>query len=588
MYMDTDASIEELRKIRVERPEDFISFSENLIALATEHADFKQVLRIKYEISTYYNHTQSDYRKAIAIAYEILESARELNEAIFQAKALNLAGVNHNFLGELVQARDAYEQGIKIMESIPELSKEDKSILASLYFNNVTLYKEFELDESRLQYIDKAYKLFTEAGNKQGIARCYLSYANNYPGIKKTRKAIEYYSQAAELFRELNDKRGEGNSIINIGYQMCLQGNFLEGEPLVENGISLLKEGGSLVFITNGYFLLGICKRLKGDYDAALKLFEKVEQITQETQASFNMATLFEEWAQALEEAGKYKEALNTYKRYYRDMENMYKFDKSSAVSDTRMHFELEEKKKEAELLKNKNKEIQDYLHRLEISNTELRQFAHVASHDLKEPLRMVSLYMQMLERNASGKLNDDELQYLYYAKEGANRMFGLIESLLELSKINPDIRRETVDLNKVLNEAIEFMRPEMQEKSFRISTVVLPKVKANRTHMIRLFENLISNALKYSRGSNPELEISCTKTDGSYTFEFSDNGIGIEAKYREKVFEIFQRLHTRESFAGTGIGLTICRKIVEHMNGKIWIEDGKDGGCKIVFSLPQ
>ncbi len=148
-----------------------------------------------------------------------------------------------------------------------------------------------------------------------------------------------------------------------------------------------------------------------------MKYFEKVEQITQETQASFNMATLFEEWAQALEEAGRYKEALSTYKRYYRDMENMYKFDKSSAVSDTRMHFELEDKKKEAELLKNKNKEIQEYLHRLEISNTELRQFAHVASHDLKEPLRMVSLYMQMLEKNAANKLNDDELQYLYYAK---------------------------------------------------------------------------------------------------------------------------------------------------------------------------
>ncbi len=166
--------------------------------------------------------------------------------------------------------------------------------------------------------------------------------------------------------------------------------------------------------------------------------------------------------------------------------------------------------------------------------------------------------------------------------------MFGLIESLLQLSKINPDIKRETVDLNKVLNEAIEFMRPEMQEKNFRISTVVLPKVKANRTHMVQLFENLISNALKYCRQINPELEISCTKNNAGYTFEFSDNGIGIEAKYREKVFEIFQRLHTRESFAGTGIGLTICRKIVEHMNGKIWIEDGKEGGCKIVFTLPQ
>lgn len=584
----TVGSIEELRKLRLEQSEQFLNVAEQMLEVANRNADTQSAIRIKYEISSYYNHTRSDYRQALSIAYEILESARSINDLLHQAKALNLAGVNHNFLGQLAQSRDAYEQGIRIMERIPDLSQEDKTILASLYFNNVTLYKEFELDESRLQYIDKAFKLFTEAGNKQGIARCYISYANNYPGIRKTERALEYYRLAAEIFREINDKRGEGNSLINIGYQQCQSGQFEQGIPLVEEGIELLKQAGSAVFVMNGYFLLGICKRLKGQYAEALELFEKVERITTETRASFNMATLFEEWALALEESGRYAEALAMYKRYYQDMESMYKFDKSSAVSDTRMQYELEEKKREAEFLKNKNKEIEEYLHRLEISNTELRQFAHVASHDLKEPLRMVSLYMQMLEKHAASKLNEDELQYLYYAKEGANRMFGLIESLLELSKINPGIKRETVDLNKVLNEAVEFMRPEMQQKNFRISTVVLPKIKANRTHMVRLFENLIGNALKYCKDKQPVLEISCTQTDAGYTFEFSDNGIGIEPKYREKVFEIFQRLHSREAYPGTGIGLTICRKIVEHMNGKIWMEDGTDGGCKVVFTIPQ
>ncbi|MBK7149252.1 MAG: hypothetical protein IPH78_10635 [Bacteroidetes bacterium] len=186
------------------------------------------------------------------------------------------------------------------------------------------------------------------------------------------------------------------------------------------------------------------------------------------------MATLYEEWALALEASGDAKGALEMYKRYYRDMENMYKFDKNSAVSDARMTFELEEKKREAEILKNKNKEIEAYTHQLEISNAELKQFAHVASHDLKEPLRMVSLYLQLLEKSTGRKLTDDELQYLYYAKEGANRMYGLIESLLQLSKINPDIKTETVDLSKVLNETAEFMRPEMQKRNFRISTVVV------------------------------------------------------------------------------------------------------------------
>jgi len=214
-------------------------------------------------------------------------------------------------------------------------------------------YKEFELDESRLQYIDKAFKLFTEAGNRQGVARCYISYANNYPGIRKTEKAIEYYQQAADIFRELHDKRGEGNSLINIGYQKCLKGEFESGISLVNEGVSLRENSGSAVFVTNGYFLLGICKRLQGKYDECTALFQRVEDITLETKASFNMATLYEEWALALEASGDAKGALEMYKRYYRDMENMYKFDKNSAVSDARMTFELEEKKREAEILKN-------------------------------------------------------------------------------------------------------------------------------------------------------------------------------------------------------------------------------------------
>lgn len=577
--------IEELRKLKEERPSEFIAIAEQRIKKA--RTDQLLQLRILYEMSSFYNHQQSNYRKANELAYEALHFAQSMNEKVHQAKALNLAGVNHNFLGELSKARDAYEQGIKIMESLYELSAEDKSILASLYFNNVTLYKEFELDESRLQYIDKAFKLFTEAGNRQGVARCYISYANNYPGIRKTEKAIEYYQQAADIFRELHDKRGEGNSLINIGYQKCLKGEFESGISLVNEGVSLLENSGSAVFVTNGYFLLGICKRLQGKYDECTALFQRVEDITLETKASFNMATLYEEWALALEASGDAKGALEMYKRYYRDMENMYKFDKNSAVSDARMTFELEEKKREAEILKNKNKEIEAYTHQLEISNAELKQFAHVASHDLKEPLRMVTLYLQLLEKSTGRKLSDDELQYLYYAKEGANRMYGLIESLLQLSKINPDIKTETVDLNKVLNETAEFMRPEMQKRNFRISTVVLPKVKANHSLMLQLFENMISNAIKFNLSAYPALEISCEKKEGWYHFSFCDNGIGIEKKYREKVFDIFQRLHARDAYPGTGIGLTICKKIIEQMNGKIWVEDGKEKGCAFCFTLP-
>lgn len=576
-----------LKDLRDKRSPDFELFANKYLTEAKETGNKELELAVLFQYSAYYNHVQSNYAKSIELAKECLTLAQTLQDYTHCADSLRLLGVNYNYIGELAQARDAYESGIKILENRDALTKEDKVILAGLYFNTVTLYKEFELDTVRLQYMDKAFELFTETDNQQGIARCYISYANNYPGIKNTEKAQEYYHKAADIFRSIGDKRGEGNSLINVGYQLCLQKKFEEGVPYIEKGIQYLELAGSSVFVCNGYFLLGIALRLQEKFDEAIEQFKRVEDITLATNARFSMATLYEEWALALEQSDRPAEALAMYKRYYKGMESMYQFDKNSAVSDARLTFELEERKREAEVLKKKNQEIEEYTHRLEISNAELKQFAHIASHDLKEPLRMVTLYMQLLEKHSGQRLGPDSLQYLYYAKEGASRMYNLIESILQLSKINPDIKHEIVDLNKVLHEVQEFLLPDMQQRGFRISTGVLPKIKANRNQMVQLFQNLVNNAVKFSKQEQPTLDISVTKQGDLYCFSFTDNGIGIQPQYRVKVFDIFQRLHNRDVYAGTGIGLTICKKIIEHHNGKIWIEDGTNGGCSFKFTLP-
>ncbi len=579
--------VAKLKKLREERSTEMESVAAEYIAQAQKIQDKKLELDVLFQLCVYQNHVQSDYLQSIESAKQCLTLAQQIKDYTYTADALRMLGVNYNYTGDLTQAREAYETGIKVLKNQEKLTNDDKVILAGLYFNTVTLYKEFELDTVRLQYIDKAFELFTETKNIQGIARCYISYANNYPGIKDTPKALEYFTKAAELFKSIGDRRGEGNCLINVGYQYSLQGKFEEGERLIKEGTEYLEEASSNVFIANGYFLLGIAYRLQGKWAEAIQQFKRVEDLTLTSKTGFSRATLYEEWAIALEQGGKTTDALSMYKQYYKSMVEMYQFDKSSAVSDARVTFELEERKREAEVLKRKNAEIEEYTHRLEISNAELKQFAHIASHDLKEPLRMVTLYMQLLEKHSAQRLTEDGLQYLYYAKEGASRMYNLIESILQLSKINPDIKSEVVDLNKILREVQEFLLPEMQEKNFRVLTGVLPKVKANRHQMEQLFQNLVSNAIKFSKNENPLLDISFTEQDGFYCIDFNDNGIGIPPSYRLKVFEIFQRLHSRERYAGTGIGLTICKKIIEHHNGKIWIDDGTDGGCSFKFSLP-
>lgn len=585
-FLDATAVIAELKQIEKEQPALYIERADFFIETTRRTDDRGLLASLLLEKCVFLNH-HSQYQLSNECAFECFEIARMLGDNTMQASALKMAGVNYNFTGELTNAREAYSDGIKVLEHSGSLDTAARNVLASLYYNLFTLYREFEIDSTRLQYIETAHRLFTETENKQGIARCYISYANHYPGIKDTERALEYHNRARELFKEIGDTRGEGNCEINIGFSLCVNGSFDTGMKHLEHGTELLKLSGSVFYIFNAYHNMAEAYRLQKKYNEAIKYYQLAEDLSSTTQLKLNMALLYQTWALTLEEMGSFAEALERHKKYVTEKERAYHFDKSSAVSDTRMLFELEERKRESAFLKKKNAEIEEYTRKLETSNYELRQFAHVASHDLKEPLRMVTMYMQLLERKAREKLDMEERQYLYFAKEGANRMYDLIRSLLELSKIKSVFKTETVDLNEVLKEVTEFLQPDITAKKLAITCTGLPEVTAGKVYMVQLFENLISNAAKFNNGVNPQLEISYLKADNYYYFSFCDNGIGIQEKYRSRVFEIFQRLHFRNEYEGTGIGLTMCKKIVEQLNGRIWIEDGKTGGCCVRFTIP-
>ena len=222
------------------------------------------------------------------------------------------------------------------------------------------------------------------------------------------------------------------------------------------------------------------------------------------------------------------------------------------------------------------------------MSNFELNQFAHVASHDLKEPLRMISNYSQLLHRSAKENMNADQKEYLFYINDGAKRMMNVIQNLLQLSKINATQKRYAVGMNEIIVEVMQSLKLIAEEKKVTIQSPKLPIVLADRVHMLQLWQNLIGNAIKYNNSEKPKVEI-CYEDRGSiHYFEISDNGIGIEPSYREKVFIIFQRLHHRNEYDGTGIGLAICKKIIDSLSGKIWIEDSALGGTKFCFTIPK
>jgi len=224
----------------------------------------------------------------------------------------------------------------------------------------------------------------------------------------------------------------------------------------------------------------------------------------------------------------------------------------------------------------------------LERSNAELEQFAYVASHDLQEPLRKVASFCQLLQRRYVGQLDARADQYIEFAVDGAKRMQALIDDLLTFSRVGR-LEREPVLMScaSALSQARVNLTTEIRKSGAAIETTDLPSVRAEFSLITSLFQNLLGNAIKFRADRPPVIRISAVRTGNDWLFSVADNGIGIEPEFADRIFVIFQRLHDRAAYAGTGIGLSMCRKIVEHYGGTIWLDTEYEGGAKFNFTLP-
>jgi signal transduction histidine kinase len=220
-------------------------------------------------------------------------------------------------------------------------------------------------------------------------------------------------------------------------------------------------------------------------------------------------------------------------------------------------------------------------------SNADLEQFAYVASHDLQEPLRMVTAYTQLLAERYRGKLDENADKFIGYASEGAQRMQVLIHDLLAFSRVGGKEARESVNCNAVMKDVLQALAAAIEESAAVVRHDELPAVWAARTQVAQVFQNLIGNAIKFRGKEPPLVSVQAEQAGQQWQFSVSDNGIGVAPEYAENVFVVFQRLHGRAEYPGNGIGLAICKKIVEHNGGKIWVEPRAGSGSTFKFTLP-
>jgi two-component system sensor histidine kinase/response regulator len=225
----------------------------------------------------------------------------------------------------------------------------------------------------------------------------------------------------------------------------------------------------------------------------------------------------------------------------------------------------------------------------LQRSNDDLEQFAYLASHDLSEPIRSVSGMVQLLAKRYQGRLEGDADLYISHAVEASKRMQTLIHDLLEYSRAGQsEMRRESVDCSAIVGEVLDSLQGAIAVAGAQITTDALPAVRGDSTQLRRVFQNLIANGVKFQSESSPRIRVGAVRDAEAWRFSIIDNGIGIAPRHARRVFEVFKRLHGGDTYSGSGIGLSICKRIVERHGGRIWVEPAGDGGSQFLFTIPD
>ena len=530
------------------------------------------------------NNNYYDSIKLCDIAFGYLKGEFRKNYAPYYH--LNL-GRNYHFTGDNVQSQKHYLECIKLLELKPEKNYYEKKWIAHAYYNVFILFNFTDTGFAQEEYLNKALNLYEQIEDFSGVANCYNSYAVFYFRAGEYKNSLSYLLKALELAEKENSISFLSIYCANLGLVYTKLNDFETALKYFSRAQVYDEQIKSIYNRAHTSNQLGEAYAIMGKPDEAIKFFITAEELFDQLGVTRSLSNVYEQLSEAYSAVEDFENAFIYKQKYAQTLKEVFNDEKTFVIAKARNEFELEKKEREAQLLRQKNEQIEKYAHQLEISNDELRQFAHVASHDLREPLRMVTSYVTLLKRSLKEKLSSDEIDFMDFITHGTQTMHNLISDLLTLSEINFVRPKEIVDFNDVINTVMSNLHTQIHEKNVIINIPAMPTITADETQMIQLFQNLFSNAIKYNVEEQPVIHLSYTITGKIYQFTISDNGIGIAEEFREKIFMIFQRLHSRNEYSGTGIGLAICKKIVEQAGGKIWVEQNDNGGSDFKFTLP-
>lgn len=539
---------------------------------------------------------RQEYSRIPEFSAPLLDLSQQLHDVEKEITALNAIAIVHGIHSDYQQAMQNF------LEAFDKSSRiQFRFQIAYSLINIGTIYANIFNYEAALERYQEALRDYHDVLNANTLIITYNNVGNIYLNTEKYETALEYFYKSLNLSEQTNYREMIAHSLTQICRVQIALDQYGEAAESAGKASALIDElsgdfNGRQINLLN----LAQISFQQQHFETAIQQALSGVAVARRLKDEANEIRGFRLLSDIYKVLKDYRKSLKCHTKFAEVQASYANVQRNRLMIDMEIRYSIQEKQRKIEqltteneyqsLLLEKSGQIEKQNFQLLQANEELRQFAYIASHDLKEPLRMIGSFSQLLYRNYRDKLDEESGVFFEYIHEGVTRMNKLLDGLLQYATIGrSDSEYETVDLNEVVEICKSNLKLKIDESAATVESQWLPEVIATQPLMIQLFQNLISNALKFQQPEvAPHIHIAIIERSEDMLFCVKDNGIGIAPEHNERIFVIFQRLHGRNRYEGTGIGLAICHKIVTQLGGRIWVDSSPGNGATFYFTLPK